>query len=170
MKFFETSKYFQLNKATYINLRWIAIIGQLLTVNLVTFFFKFEFNFIISNFIILLGIFSNFYLIYFHKESYLTNKFSFFFLNIDIFLLGFLIYLTGGITNPFIVFLIIPCIFSSTNLDIKVNLFLVFITILLITLLTFFHENLPRPISEHFHVSDYYYYSIPLALSIALIF
>ena len=170
MKFFETSKYFQLNKATYINLRWIAIIGQLLTVNLVAFFFKFEFNFIISNFIILLGIFSNFYLIYFHKESYLTNKFSFFFLNIDIFLLGFLIYLTGGITNPFIVFLIIPCIFSSTNLDIKVNLFLVFITILLIILLTFFHENLPGPISDHFHVSDYYYYSIPLALSIALIF
>ena len=28
MKFFETSEYFQLNKPTYINLRWIAIIGQ----------------------------------------------------------------------------------------------------------------------------------------------
>ena len=62
MKFFETSKYFQLNKPTYIYLRWIAIIGQLLTINLVYFYFKFEFNFIESNAIILIGIISNFYL------------------------------------------------------------------------------------------------------------
>jgi len=41
MKFFETSKYYQLNKPTYINLRWIAIIGQLFTINLVAFFFEF---------------------------------------------------------------------------------------------------------------------------------
>ena len=170
MKFFETSKYFQLNKPTYINLRWIAIIGQLFTINLVAFFFKFDFNFILSNFIILIGIFLNFYLMYFYKENYLTNKFSFFFLNIDIFQLSLLIYLTGGITNPFIVFIIIPCIFSSTNLDIKANLLLVFITISSIVFLTFFHKNLPGNLSAHFHVSDYYYYSVPLALSIALIF
>ena len=170
MKFFETSKYFQLNKSTYINLRWIAILGQLITINLVAFFFKFDFNFILSNFIILIGIFLNFYLIYFHKENYLTNKFSFFFLNFDIFQLSLLIYLTGGITNPFIVFIIMPCIFSSTNLDIKANLLLVFITISSIVFLTFFYENLPGDLSVHFHVSDYYYYSVPLALSIALIF
>ena len=30
--------------------------------------------------------------------------------------------------------------------------------------------DLPSPLSNHFHVSDYYYYSIPLALCIALIF
>ena len=170
MKFFETSKYFQLNKPTYINLRWITIIGQLFTINLVAFFFKFDFNFILSNFVILIGVFLNFYLMYFYKENYLTNKFSFFFLNIDIFQLSFLIYLTGGITNPFIVFIIIPCIFSSTNLDIKANLLLVFITISSIVFLTFFYKNLPGNLSSHFHVSDYYYYSVPLALSIALVF
>ena len=37
-----------LNKSTYINLRWIAIIGQLFTINLVALVFKFEFNFIFS--------------------------------------------------------------------------------------------------------------------------
>ena len=170
MKFFETSEYFQLNKPTYINLRWIAIIGQLFSINLVALFFKFDFDFILSNFIILIGIFLNFYLIYLHKENYLTNKLSFFFLNTDIFQLSFLIYLTGGITNPFIVFIIIPCIFSSTNLDIKANLLLVLITILSIVFLTFFHKDLPGHLSVHFHVNDYYYYSVPLALSIALIF
>jgi len=142
MKFFETSKYYQLNKPTYIKLRWITIIGQLISINLVAFVFKFNFNFILSNFVILIGIFLNYYLINFNKDNYLSNKFSFFFLNMDIFQLSFLIYLTGGITNPFIVFIIIPCIFSSTNLDIKSNLLLVFTTIASIVFLTFFYKDL----------------------------
>ena len=37
MKFFETSKYFSLKKSTYITLRWIGIIGQLISINLVIF-------------------------------------------------------------------------------------------------------------------------------------
>ena len=50
MKFFETSKYFTLKKSTYINLRWIAIIGQLVTINLVYFILDFKFNFIANIF------------------------------------------------------------------------------------------------------------------------
>ena len=170
MKFFETSKYYSLNKTTYVNLRWIAVIGQLLTINVVKFIFGFDFNFILCNLIILLGALSNFYLIYFYKEINLNSKFGFLFLNFDIFQLSFLLYLTGGVINPFIIFLIIPCVFSSTYLDIKTNLLLVLITISLIILITFFNEGLPKPLNEHFHVSDYYYYSIPIALCIALIF
>ena len=170
MKLFETSKYSQLNKHTYINLRWIAIIGQLLTINLVEFYFEFEFNFFVSNLIMIFAILSNLYLIYIHSENSLTNKLSFLFLNIDIIQLTFLLFLTGGITNPFIIFLIIPCIFSSTNLDIKTNLLLCCVTILLIIFLTFFHQTLPSPLDFHFHVSDYYYYSVPIALIIALVF
>ena len=37
MKFFETSKYFSLKKSTYITLRWIGIIGQLISIHLVIF-------------------------------------------------------------------------------------------------------------------------------------
>tara|TARA_B110001452_G_scaffold211971_1_gene182507 strand:+ start:220 stop:1500 length:1281 start_codon:yes stop_codon:yes gene_type:complete len=170
MKFFETSKYFQLNKPTYINLRWIGIIGQLLTVNAVKFVFDFEFDYILSNLIILIGASSNIYLKYFYKEKFLKNELAFFFLNIDIIQLSILIFLTGGITNPFIIFLIIPCVFSATNLDIKTNLLLCFITIIFIIILTFFHRGLPYPLNTHFHVSDYYYYSVPFALISALIF
>ena len=56
MKFFETSKYFSLKKSTYINLRWITIIGQLITINSVYFIFNFKFNFVLSNLIIFFGI------------------------------------------------------------------------------------------------------------------
>ena len=170
MKFFETSKYFSLKKSTYINLRWIAITGQLITVNLIYFVFDFKFDLILENSIILIGTLSNLYLIYINKNTQLLDKTAFFFLLIDTLQLSCLIYLTGGIANPFSIFLIIPAIFSSSNLSFKSNLLLVAITILIIIFLSFFNQPLPYPVNEHFHVDGYYYYSIPISLIIALIF
>ena len=69
MKFFETSKYYSLKKSTYISLRWIAIIGQLISVNLVYFYFNFKFDFIGCNIVIIFGIISNLYLIYIYKKA-----------------------------------------------------------------------------------------------------
>ena len=43
-------------------------------------------------------------------------------------------------------------------------------TINMIIFLTFYSKNLPSPLNNHFHVDDYYFYSIPIALVIALIF
>ena len=170
MKFFETSKYFSLNKSTYISLRWIAIIGQLLSIYIVYFFLDFDFNFILSNLIVILGAISNLYLIFIYKKTQLSERSALIFLIIDIFQLAGLIYLTGGITNPFIIFLIIPSVFASSNLGFKTNLLLVITTSLIIIFLTFYSEDLPAPLNDHFHVDDYYYYSIPIALIIALIF
>ena len=170
MKFFETSKYFSLKKSTYINLRWIAIIGQLITINVIYFIFIFNFNLIIENLIILIGLLSNIYLIYINKNTQLSDKTGFLFLLIDILQLSSLIYFTGGVTNPFSIFLIIPCIFSSLYLGFRSSILLISITILIIIFLTFFSHPLPSPVSEHFHVDNYYYYSMPIALIIALIF
>jgi two-component system, sensor histidine kinase RegB len=170
MKFFETSKYFTLKKSTYINLRWIAIIGQLISINLVYFIFDFKFDFILTNLIIFIGILSNLYLIYINQKTQLLDKIAFIFLLIDIFQLSFLIYLTGGIANPFSIFLIIPTIFSSSNLGFRSNLLLVLITTFIIIFLTFVNLPLPYPLNNHFHVSFYYYYSIPTSLIIALFF
>ena len=170
MKFFETSKYFSLKKSTYISLRWIAIIGQLLSIYIVYFFLDFDFNFILSNLIVTLGAISNLYLIFIYKKTQLSERSALIFLIIDIFQLAGLIYLTGGIVNPFIIFLIIPSVFASSNLGFKTNLLLVITTSLIIIFLTFYSEDLPAPLNDHFHVDDYYYYSIPIALIIALIF
>ena len=170
MKFFETSKFHTLKKSTYISLRWIGIIGQLISVYIVYFFFNFSFNFVLSNLIIFIGILSNFYLIFVYDKTQLSDRSALIFLMIDIFQLGSLIYLTGGIVNPFVIFLLIPSVFASSNLGIRTNLFLVVTTILMIIFLTFNSEDLPAPLNNHFHVSNYYYYSIPIALIIALIF
>ena len=170
MKFFETSKYYSLKKSTYISLRWIGIIGQLISVNFVYFFLNFKFDFLTANLIIVLGILSNLYLIFIYKKTQLSDRSAFLFLFIDIFQLGFLLYLTGGVVNPFVIFLIIPSVFSSSNLSFKTNSLLVIFTTIIIIMLTLFSLDLPYPLGNHFHVSPYYYYSIPVALTIALFF
>ena len=170
MKFFETSKYYSLKKSTYITLRWIGIIGQLISINLVYFYFGFNFNFIYSNIIIFFGILSNLYLIFIYQKTQISDRSALIFLLIDIIQLGALIYLTGGIVNPFVIFLIIPSVFASSNLGLRTNLLMVTATTATIIFLTFYSENLPAPLSDHFHVDPYYYYSIPVALIIALIF
>ena len=123
MKFFETSKFHTLKKSTYISLRWIGIIGQLISVYVVYFFFTFKFNFILSNLIIFIGILSNFYLIFIYNKTQLSDRSALIFLMIDIFQLGSLIYLTGGIVNPFVIFLLIPSVFASTNLYSGISMF-----------------------------------------------
>ena len=170
MEFFETSKYFSLKKSTYINLRWIAIIGQLITVNSVYFIFNFQFDLILENLIILIGIISNLYLIYINKNTQLMDKPAFIFLLMDALQLSLLIYLTGGIVNPFSIFLLIPTIFSSSNLGLRSNFLLVAITVLIIIVLTFFYNPLPYPLNENFTIDLHYYYSIPVSLIIALMF
>ncbi len=170
MKFFETSKYYTLKKSTYITLRWIGIIGQLFSVNLVYFYFNFKFDFILANLVIFFGIFSNLFLIYIYKKTQLSDRSALIFLLIDIFQLAALIYLTGGIVNPFIIFIIIPSVFASSNLGLRTNLLLVITTTLIIVFLTFYSRDLPEPLSDHFHVDIYYYFSIPISLIIALIF
>ncbi len=164
------SKIYSLNKSTYINLRWIGIIGQFLTMNIVYFVFKFDFNFYLTNLIIFLGILSNLILIYFYQKNILSNRASFVFLFLDILQLGTLIFLTGGILNPFSIFLIIPSVFSSSNLELKASLTLISLTVLLILLLTFYHVELVYPGKNMIFVNMYYYYAIPTSLIIALIF
>ena len=170
MKFFETSKYNSFKKTTYVSLRWIGIVGQLFSIYLVYFILNFKFNFFLANTVVIIGALSNLYLIYIYKKTQLSDRFAFIFLVIDILQLGILLFLTGGITNPFVIFILIPSVFSSSNLSFKTNSMLVMLSIIIIVFLTFYSMDLPGPLSEHFHVSAYYYYSIPLSLIIALIF
>jgi two-component system sensor histidine kinase RegB len=170
MKFFETSKLHTFKKSTYISLRWIGIVGQLIAVNFVYFFLNFKFDCFASNTIIFFGILSNLYLIFIYKKTQLSDRSAFIFLVIDIFQLGALLYLTGGVANPFVIFLLIPSVFSSSNLSFITNSLLVFLSTAVIIFLTFYSVDLPSPLSDHFHVSPYYYYAIPVSLIIALIF
>ena len=170
MKFFETSKYHSFKKSTYITLRWIGIIGQLIAVNFVYLFLNPNFDFITSNIVIFLGILSNLYLIFIYKKTQLSDRSAFLFLFIDILQLGVLLYLSGGIINPFVIFILIPSVFSSSNLSLRTNTLLVILTIIIIVFLTFNYQDLPINLNSDFHNNHYFYYSIPVSLIIALDF
>ena len=170
MKFFETSKYHSFKKSTYISLRWIGIIGQLIAINFVYLFLNSNFDVITSNIVIFFGILSNLYLIFIYKKTQLSDRSAFLFLFIDILQLGVLLYLSGGITNPFVIFILIPSVFSSSNLSFRTNTLLVILTIIIILFLTFNYEDLPLNLNNEFHNNHYFYYSIPISLIIALVF
>ena len=109
-------------------------------------------------------------IIFIYKKTQLSDRSAFIFLVIDILQLAILLYFSGGIINPFVIFIIIPSVFSSSNLSFRTNTLLVLLTAFSITFLTFYSTELPSPLGDHFHVSPYYYYSIPISLIVALVF
>ena len=65
MKFSEvfTSKdTIQLDKKTLVTLRWLALVGQYLTISIVYLIFKFELPFFYCSIVIFIGVITNFYL------------------------------------------------------------------------------------------------------------
>ncbi len=160
----------RLEKKTVVILRWIALIGQLLTIYFVHFFVGFNLPLIFCSLTIFCGGLTNIFIQFNFKKNQLSNIESTILLFYDVIQLAVLIFLTGGVTNPFIIFLIVPALISSTLLNLASTLFLSIITIMSLILLTFNYYPLPSEGNIHFHVPDYYIYSIPSALVIALIF
>jgi len=170
MKFFETSDLYSLNKSTYVNLRWIAYIGQLIAILFVEFILGFNFNYFTCISIIFISVLTNLYLQFKVKENQLKNFISTIYLSYDILQLGLLFFFTGGITNPFIFLIIVPAVFSSQYLNIWSSILLVTSIILILIVLSFFYYQLPHPREIYFKAPDYYLYAIPLSIIIGLIF
>jgi len=173
MKFSEvfTSKdNIQLDKRTLVILRWIAIIGQYLTISIVYFILKFELPFFYCSIIIFIGILTNFYLQFKFNKNQLNNFTSTLLLFYDLIQLSILLYLTGGATNPFTILLIVPAIVSSTFLTLRSTINLSVITIIILIVLTVNHLPLPHSGELHFHVPDTYLYAVPIAIIVGLIF
>ena len=170
MEFLKTSKIYSLNKSTYINLRWIAYIGQLAAILTVQFLLKFKFDYFICISIIFFSIITNLYLKFKIKENQINNTISTNYLIFDIVQLGTLLFFTGGITNPFVFLIIIPAVFSSQYLHFISSIIISLFIILILIFITFFHYELPHPGELHFHAPDFYIYSIPISIIIGLIF
>ncbi len=169
-EFFVSKDNVQLDKKTLVILRWIALVGQYLTINIVHFIFKFELPFLFCSLVIFVGVITNFYLQFIFKNNQLNNFTSTFVLFYDLMQLSLLLYLTGGITNPFSILLIVPSIVASTFLSLKSTINLSIATIIILAVLTIYNFPLPHYGELHFHIPDTYLYSLPIAIMITLIF
>ncbi len=173
MKFstlFKIEKNLQLDKRTLVTLRWIAIIGQLIAVNIVYYVLKLDFPVIESHVIILIGVITNFYLQFRIKEIQIKDLISFKFLTYDLFQLSILLYFTGGISNPFSILLIIPAIVSSTLLNNLTTTLLSILTLICLFLLTIFHYPLPGIHENDFTFPAYYLFGFFISIIIGLVF
>ena len=61
-EFFTSKDSIQLDRRTLIILRWLALVGQYVTISIVYFIFKFELPFFYCTAVILFGVLTNFYL------------------------------------------------------------------------------------------------------------
>ena len=166
---FRLKENLNLDKKTLVTLRWIALIGQFAAINFVYFALKLEFPIYETYAIIFVGVITNIYLQFVIKTSLLKDLYSGLFLVYDLLQLGILLYLTGGIHNPFSFFLIIPAIVSSTFLSMGTTIILGLITLGILIIITFYHLPLPG-VDLSFVFPEYYLFGIIISIIIGLIF
>jgi len=167
---FRLEQNLHLDKKTLVNLRWIAIVGQLVAINFVYYYLKLKLPIIAVHSVILVGLITNLLLQFKIKENQLKDLYSGFFLIYDLFQLTFLLYLTGGISNPFSFLMIVPSIISSTFLSMGTTIILGTLTIILLFFLKNYHEILPGLNAYRFNFPEYYLEGILISIIIGLIF
>jgi len=167
---FRLEENLQLDKKTLVVLRYIAIFGQLLAVNIVYNYLDLHFPIIESHIIIFIGLVTNLYLQFKIKSNQLKDTYASLFLIYDLIQLSALLYLTGGILNPFSFLLIIPAIVSSTFLSMGTTIILGFFTSTLLFFLSFFYLPLPGMEVNLFIFPIYYKIGIFVSVFIGLIF
>ena len=167
---FRLEENLHLDKKTLVSLRWIAIIGQLIAINFVYYYLKLELAIIAAHTIVLVGLITNLILQFKIKKNQLKDLNSAFFLIYDLFQLTFLLYLTGGISNPFSFLMIVPTIVSSTFLSMGTTIILSTLTIISLFFLMNFHKILPGLDAYSFIFPEYYLEGILISIIIGLIF
>tara|TARA_B100001057_G_scaffold475705_1_gene542793 strand:- start:377 stop:1606 length:1230 start_codon:yes stop_codon:yes gene_type:complete len=152
-----------------IKIRWIAIFGQILAIFFVTYFLKIQIPLFETLLIIFFSVFINFYS-YFdeRKNKSISNMKAFSFLLFDTLQLGFLLFLTGGIVNPFSILILAPVITSASYLPALMTVILSSISIVIIILLNFYY--VPLNLGDEFYLPQIYNFGLVASLIITVIF
>ena len=152
-----------------IKIRWIAIFGQILAIFFVTYAIKIQIPLYETLSIILLSVIINLYS-YFEerKNKTISNIKAFLFLLFDTLQLGFLLFLTGGIINPFSILILAPVITSASYLPALMTVILSTISIIIIFLLNFYF--IPLDLGQQFYLPDIYSFGLVSSLIITVIF
>ena len=152
-----------------IKIRWIAIFGQILAVFFVTYIIKIQIPIYETLLIILLSVVVNIYS-YFEERKIksISNLKAFLFLLFDTLQLGFLLFLTGGIINPFSILILAPVITSASYLPALMTIILSTISIIIAILLNFYF--IPLDLGGEFYLPDIYSFGLVSSLIITVIF
>ena len=155
--------------ANIIKIRWLAILGQLITLLVITFILNYSIPFLESIFVVSLSLLVNVLSYFLQKKNPTLNyKKTFIFLIYDITQLIALIYLTGGMFNPFIILILAPIIISASYLPAFWTILLSLYSILLIFFINVY--SIPFNWNQTFITPPIYNLGILVALIITIIF
>lgn len=129
---------------TSILLRWLAVVGQTLTVLFVHFILEFKLPLIWCFIPIILSANLNIILsVLFTSSTRLPPVYATALLSYDLLQLATIFYFTGGMQNPFIFLFIVPVSVSAAVLPRNSTIWLAGLAVILITILGFYYEHLP---------------------------
>lgn len=134
----------RLRLQTAVRLRWFGVAGQLATLSYVRFALGFPFDIGVCLALIALSAWLNVFLrMRYPGRTRLSNAFATTVLAYDILQLAALLYLTGGINNPFVFLIVAPVTVSAATLPPRNTIALGILAAGATTLLVFWHRPLP---------------------------
>ena len=134
----------RLRLSTLIRLRWLAILGQTMAVVAVAYGLEYPMPVSLCLALIALSAWLNLFLtLRFPVTVRLHPAAAFGLLVFDVLQLFGLLFLTGGLSNPFAMLMIVPAVISATSLPLRMTLWLSGLVVASVSLLGFFHLPLP---------------------------
>src|SRR6266849_1712765 len=125
-------------------IRWVAIAGQAVTLLVVHYAFDFRVPLLPAFFVVGCSVALNLFVTLFRRvATRLGEREAAFFLGYDLLQLGLLLYLTGGLQNPFAILILAPVTVAATILSLRAVIALAVFAIAIITLLALWHVPLP---------------------------
>jgi two-component system sensor histidine kinase RegB len=154
---------------TLSNLRWLAIAGQSAALFLVYFALGYSLPMLYCAIAIAISAGLNIVLALRYPPAHrLTNREATFYLAFDMLQLAALLYLTGGITNPFALMFVAPVVIAATTLNLGNVLILAGIAFASASLIAIVHRPLPWPEGEPLLLPQLYQAGIWMALVIGI--
>lgn len=156
---------------TLVLLRWLAIAGQLVAVLLVSIGLNFPLPLGLCLLAILASAGLNIFLTLRYRTTVrLPDWQAAVYFAIDLAQLAVLLFLTGGLQNPFALLFMAPVTISATTLSLRSTIALLALSLVYVTLLAFFHMPLPWWPQEEFSVPEIYLMGNWAAISLGLAF
>ncbi len=156
---------------TLIVLRWVAIGGQLTAITVALWIYHLQLEIGLCLLAIGSSVAGNLVAMFKFPESKRLSEFeNFLMVMFDLLQLGFLLFLTGGLHNPFTLLLLGPVIISANVMGLRSTLVLGGVAIILVTLLGEFHLPLRTEQGFILRIPDVFLFGNWTAMVIAIVF
>ncbi len=156
---------------TLVMLRWVAIIGQLIALTAAVTVFDIQVALGLAVMNVGVSIIANLIFTFVFPENKRLSEFeALMMLMFDLLQLGLLLYLTGGLNNPFAVLLLAPVTIAATFLRLRNTAALGVMTILVITELAFWHLPLVTALGTELTMPLIFRFGAWVALTVSVVF